>query len=94
MAARFQRAFTRATEFLNDPIHETEVRSIIARHTSTDAEVATRMGLPLMLDCVNPRALDTLLGEMRDGGMLDRPLTADSLLAAGTPRCGERAAGR
>ena len=90
VAARFRRAFTRATEFLNDPIHETEVRSIIARHTSTDAEVATRMGLPLMLDCVKPSSLDALLGEMRDGAMLDRPLTADSLLAEGTPRCGGR----
>ncbi len=58
---KFNKAFRKSTEFLNDPINNSEVRSIISKYTSLDQDLAFKIGLPLMIECVDIDALKDII---------------------------------
>jgi NitT/TauT family transport system substrate-binding protein len=88
LARRFQRAFVRASDFLNEPRNEQEVRSILASYTSIPPELADKMGLPLMLHCVDVNALSEVIRDLPEFGFLEALPPVEQLLSKDIPRCG------
>lgn len=89
-AARFRRAFAKATAFIADSANVTRVRQIVATATSVPETDAFAMGLPLIRDCFSvgkAREIDTLMKKYFAENY--QGVNVDSLVSADAARCRE-----